>query len=166
MATRGVVTTLDFYIEQRAYGPTTAPLVSYQNHFEGTRTITNPFYGSPVTYSHNFYTITPYRIARNEASNGMSITFAATATNVALVETAMANRYSVDIATYRWTTAAGIDNPSAYALFAIFFGHCYKASSDFSTITLDVRLYADATNADLPWQRVPWTIVGPLSARK
>lgn len=165
MATRGVITTLDFYIEERAYF-ITAPLASYQNHFEGTRTITNPFYGAPVTYSHNFFTISPYRIARNEASNAISITFAATATNVALVETAMTNHYMVDIATYRWTTAAGIDDPSAYAIFAISAGHCYKASSDFSTITLEVRTYADATNADLPWQRVPWTIVGPLSARK
>ena len=158
MAVRGVVTTLDFYPADYSSG--SSPLYSFQNHFPGTRTIS----GDPCAY--NSYQITSNIYERDASLRDMSVTFVATAANVDLAESAVSNRYVVQIVTYRWSDIEGIDDPVDYNFLSFFSGNAVSGSADLSTVTLNVGQYNDSLNTDIPWRRIPWTILGPLSFRR
>lgn len=155
MAVRGVVTTIDFY----AQGGVT-PLYSFQNYFEGTRTI------SSIVYSHNYFQTSGYEKKRDAVPSEANIIFAATAANVDLVEAAIVNRYVIFMTVYRWTSAQGLENPSAYNDLATFVGDAISATADFTSINLKLGTYTSTTTTDLPWRKIPWTILGPLSFRR
>lgn len=158
MAVRGVVTVLEFYPSD--YNINTAPLYSFQNHFPGTRTIAG------FTYTYNSFQVSSSVMERDASLRDMSVTFVATAANVDLVENSVNNRYALLILTYRWSSTEGIDNPSGYNLLSAFSGNAVSGSADLSTVTLQVGSYSDSLNTDIPWRKIPWTILGPLSFRR
>lgn len=158
MAVRGVVTTVDFYPAD--YDIDTDPLYTFQNHFPGTRTIAG------ITSAYNSYQVTSNIYERDASLRDMSVTFVATAANVDLVESAVNNRYAVQIVTYRWSDFEGIDDPSTYNALSFFSGNAVSGSADLSTVTLQVGSYNDSLNTDIPWRKIPWTILGPLSFRR
>lgn len=158
MAVRGVVTTLEFYPSN--YDPSTAPLYSFQNHFPGSRTIEG------FVYAYNSFQATSSAMERDASLRDVSATFVATAANVDLVENAVNNRYAVNVLVYRWSSVEGIDNPSSFNLLSFFSGNTVSGSADLSTVTLQVGSYSDSLNTDIPWRRIPWTILGPLSFRR
>jgi len=158
MAVRGVVTVLEFYPSD--YNINTAPLYTFQNHFPGTRTIL----GTVDTY--NSYQVSPSVMERDGSLRDMSITFVATAANVDLVENAVNNRYAVTVVVLRWSAVEGIDNPSNYNILSLFTGNAVSGSADLSTVTLQIGSYSDSLNTDIPWRKIPWTILGPLSFRR
>lgn len=161
MAVRGILTTIQFFPED--YINTTPALYRQQNHFAGSRVIDGD------TYTYNSFQVSSNISERDSAVRNMSITFAATAANVDLVEAAIQNNYVAVILGYRWSEVenpGGIDNPTTYNIFSEFVGNSLGGSSDFSTVTLEVGRYSDGLNSDLPWRKIPWTILGPLSFRR
>ena len=161
MAVRGIVTTLDFFEIDNFVG-TDPPVYSYQNHFPEDRYI-EASYAS----EYNSFVVSPLSNARDISNMpDATITFVATAANVDLVEEAIANQYIVGIVISRWNANEGIDDPSGFNLFAAFFATAYGGSLDDSTVTLELKHYSNTVTADLPWRKIPWTIVGPLSPRR
>lgn len=158
MAVRGVVTTIEFYPAQ--YSPGTAPLYSFQNHFPGTRTIDSR------AYSYNSFQVTSNFMERDASLRDVSATFVATAANVDLIEAAISNRYEIVTLIYRWSSVENIDNPTNYNLLSFFAGDSIGGSADLSTVTLQIGSYSDSLNTDIPWRKIPWTILGPLSFRR
>lgn len=158
MAVRGVLTTISFYPEGRDAGD--LPLYAYQNHFPTTKTI----FGQ--AYEYNSFQAGQIASERGAALRDVPVTFAATADNVDLLSAALKFRQEAEIIMVRWSAAEGIDNPSSYALMAAFAGVVRTGSSDTSTFTVNVNGYSDTLLADLPWRKIPWTILGPLSFRR
>ena len=158
MAVRGVVTLLEFYIEQ--YDQNSSPLYSFQNYFEGTRTINSR------VYTHNYFQTSGYEKKRDASPGEGNIIFAATAANVDLVEAAISNRYAVGMLVYRWSSVEGLENPNAYNLLTLHTGNAQSATADFTTINLKISDYNLTTTTDMPWRKIPWTILGPLSFRR
>lgn len=158
MAVRGVVTVLDFYPSD--YDTSTPALYRFQNHFSGSRTIDG------FSYTYNSFQVTSNIMERDGSLRDVSATFVATAANVDLVENSVHNRYVIAILTYRWSDTEGIDNPSGYNLLSAFSGSAVSGSADLSTVTLQIGNYNDSLNMDIPWRKIPWTILGPLSFRR
>jgi len=157
MAVRGVVTALLIYPEN--YDSSTTPLYLFQNHFPGTRTIDG------ITFTYNSFQTSNITYQKDSVMPNAAITFAATAANVDIVEAAIANRYGIQFLIYRWG-GGNVDNPSVYNLLHGFEGVSIGGATDFSTVQLVVGKYNDSLNGDLPWRKIPWTILGPLSFRK
>lgn len=158
MAVRGVVTTLNFFAAD--YDINSSPLYNFQNHFPGTRTI------STLSYTYNSFQVSSAFAERDASIRALSIDFVATAANVDLVEAAIANNYAVHVLTWRWSAAEGIDDPVDYNPLAGTAANATGGSADLSTVTLEVAPYNDSLNVDLPWRKIPWTILGPLSFRR
>lgn len=158
MAIRGVVATVEFYETDR--GPGDSPLYAYQNYFPGTRTI------ALQTYTYNSFQISDISKARDGSINSVNITFVGTAANVDLVEAATTNRYEVFVSLYRWSDFEGLENPTDFNLLAFHSGNAAGGSADISTVTLNVQYYTNTVSGDIPWRKIPWTILGPLSFRR
>lgn len=163
MAVRGLATVIDFY-------PLTSPIqgdtaiYSYQNHFPGDWDLFGPSY-TPASY--NPFTVDSTISERDVSSMpDLNITFVATAANVDLVQEALANQYLVSVITYRWTSTEGIDNPTSVNPFALHIAVAAGGSQDVSTVSLKLAHYNNTVSADMPWRKIPWTIVGPLSPRR
>lgn len=161
MAVRGIVTTLDFFAID-SFLNTDPPVYSYQNHFPEDRAIETSY-----TSEYNSFVTSPLANARDVSSMpDVTITFVATAANVDLVEEAIANQYITAVFAYRWNANEGIDDPSGFNLFSAYIATAYGGSLDDSTVTLELKHYSNTVTADLPWRKIPWTIVGPLSPRR
>lgn len=159
MAVRGVVTVIDFVKIDDIYDPL---VYSYQNHFPEDRAIQASW-----TSEYNSFVVSPLSFARDIGSMpDATITFVATAANVDLVEEAIANQYTAGIFIYRWNANEGIDDPSGFNFFSGYVATAYGGSLDDSTVTLELKHYSNTVAADLPWRKIPWTIVGPLSPRR
>lgn len=158
MALRGVVNLLAIFPED--YGPGATPSYAFQNHFE------NPYTFAGITYTHNFFSSAGYESARDTSYPELSINFGATAANVDLVEELVEYRRFVTSGLFRWTATEGIDNPVTIFPLALHAGSVVGADSDFTSLTVKVALYNNAVSADLPWRKIPWTILGPLSFRR
>lgn len=159
MAVRASLAWIQVWPEITTY--TGSPLYQYQNHFHPSRTL----YGfADVPY--NSYTVSPILVDKNNTSSELSISFAATAANVDLIQASIQNRYSYIVFFLRWSSAVGIDNPSIDPpFFAGFAGNALRGESDITTATLTLGQYNSTTSADFPWRKIPWTILGPLSLR-
>lgn len=160
MAIRGVVTSLLFYPAD--YDVDTEPLYAFQNHFPESREILIP----GVMHVYNSFQISPIIHDSDINSKSVSITFVATAANVDLVEAAVTNAYAVYVVIYRWSSGEGLNDPSAFNLFSGYVGSATGGSADLSTVSLEVANYNNNLNIDLPWRKIPWTILGPLSFRR
>lgn len=161
MAIRGVASVVDFY-SLSADISVDPPLYSYQNHFPEPRTI------SPgISSSYNSFSINPIVGQRDISSMPeLAITFVGTAANVDLVEEAITNQYLLFAYIVRWNRNEGLDDPSSYNLFAAYVANATSGSQDISTVTLNLSHYSDTVSGDMPWRKIPWTIIGPLSARR
>jgi hypothetical protein len=162
MAIRGIASVVDFFDKDTfLLNSQPPPLYSYQNHFPGTRVI------GGISSNYNSFIATPLKNERDAGSMPqITLTFVATAANVDLVEEAIANQYLVLISIYRWNVNEGIDDPSSFNPFAFYLAVATGGSLDTSTVSLEVNHYNSTTNADMPWRKIPWTIVGPLSPRR
>lgn len=158
MAVRGIVTCIRFF--DANYVPGDAELYAYQNHFPETKTINSD------DYEYNSFQITPIVAERDNNPPRVTVDFVATAENVDLVEEAIANKYVMIALLFRWGSVEGIDDPTTFNLFHAYVGDCLGGSSDFSTVQLEVGRYNGTGNTDLPWRKIPWTILGPLSFRR
>ena len=158
MAIRGIVTTMSIYAAD--YGPGDAPLYAYQNYFPGTRTIESE------DYVYNSFQISDIGKARDASPTEVSVTFSGTAANVDLVEAATVNGYDFVIVTYRWNAIDGLEDPTNFNFFAIYAGRASGGSADLSTASLTLSEYNSTLNGDMPWRKIPWTILGPLSFRR
>lgn len=158
MAVRAVVATLNFYAAD--YGPGSSPLYSFQNYFPGTKTIFSR------AHTYNSFQVGTITAQRDGPITEVDVTFVATAANVDLVETATVNRYRVYVDIFRWGAVENLDNPSTFNLFATFVGDSLGGSADLSTVTLKVGQYTSTVNGDMPWRKIPWTILGPLAFRR
>ena len=158
MAVRAVVATLDFYAAD--FGPGSSPLYSFQNYFPGTRAI------SSRAYTYNSFQVGTITAQRDGPIAEVDVTFVATVANVDLIKTATANRYKVFITILRWGNVENQENPSTFNTFALFVGDSLGGSADLSTVTLKVGQYTSTVNSDMPWRKIPWTILGPLSFRR
>lgn len=155
MAVRGVASFLTIY--PQLYTPATTPLYRLQNYFP------SPTVNGGATYSHRSFTLSTLTSDKNSTSHDFSITFPATVENVDLVDACLSNRYTIIAAIYRWSATEGLEAPSTFNLFASANGEATTATADITSVTLSVRPYADTINADMPWRKIPWTILGPLS---
>lgn len=158
MAVRGVLTTLVVYPE--IYDENAGALYRMQNYFVNGRTI----YG--LSYTYNFFQTTPLVQSADQAVTSFSIDFGATASNVAFVEEAVVNRYSVLAATFRWSDNEGLEDPSNFNVMGLSLGYAASGSSDFTSVTLTVSSYDKSVEADFPGRKIPWTILAPLSLRR
>jgi hypothetical protein len=161
MATRGILSWIQIWPNNTDL--TGSPLYTYQNHFHPSRDL---YTFSDVPY--NSFTMSSVLTDKNNVTNELTITFAATAANVDLVETSITNRYFYQAYVLRWDTSGdGIDDPPlSPPYFTGFLGSAIKASADITTISLVLGRYNNTTNADFPWRKIPWTILGPLALRK
>jgi hypothetical protein len=158
MAIRGIVTTLSIYAANYATGD--APLYAYQNYFPGTRTINSE------DYVYNSFQISDIGKARDASPTEVSITFSGTAANVDLVEAATVNGYEILVFVYRWSAYEGLEDPTSFNFFAAYGGRAIGGSADLSTASLALSEYNSTLNGDMPWRKIPWTILGPLSFRR
>lgn len=161
MAVRGVVTNIEFYPITGNVN-TDPPLYAYQNHFPAPRILNRP-----TAADYNSFTITPLSNQKDVSSMpGATIAFVATADNVDLVEEAIANKYIVLVLVSRWGAGSGsIDDPAGVNLFAVYIAMATGGGLDTSTVSLNISHYSNNINADMPWRKIPWTIIGPLSFR-
>jgi len=143
MATRGILSWIQIWPNNTDL--TGSPLYTYQNHFHPSRDL--------YTFSD-----VPYN----------SFTMSSVLTDKNNVETSITNRYFYQAYVLRWDTSGnGIDDPPlSPPYFTGFFGSAIKASADITTISLVLGRYNNTTNADFPWRKIPWTILGPLALRK
>jgi hypothetical protein len=155
MAVRGIAGFLLIYPELTPAG--TNPLYAFQNHFP------DPITDGIFTYDYRAFSLSPFLEDKSSTSHDFTVTFPATVANVDLVDACITNRYRIDGFTQRWSAAEGLDAPSSFNIFSGGFGNAVSASADITTVTLTVRPYADAIDGDIPWRKVPWTILGPLS---
>lgn len=162
MALRGIVSLLAVYPED--YGTSTSPLYAFQNHFKDPYTYTTP--DNSIVFYHNYFDSAGYAQARDEGYSDLTVTFAATADNVDLVDEIITNRYVVQTGIFRWTAAEGIDNPTTVFPLALHIGSVTSVDADFTSLAVKLSLYNEAVRADLPWRKIPWTILGPLSFRR
>lgn len=161
MATRGVVSEIIFYPAN--YDDATLPIASYQNYFPSARSLSDP----SIVSAYNSFTISTITEKRDTSGQDpIDITFAGTAANLDLVNAALNNRYELIIVI--WTWSANLDNPSASDLVLLTLRSAVSISgaSDFYSVTLTVGEYADSVDSDMPFRRIPWTILGPLSIRR
>lgn len=159
MAIRGVLTTIGFYLEDAA--ALVDPIYEFQNHFPEPRVIVS---GDAVPY--NSFQTSSINSARDSTLSTVDVVFAGTAANVDLVEEATVNRYTVAIVVYRWNRNEGIDDPTGYNAHSVYVADAIGGTADLSTVTLKLGRYSDNTGADMPWRKIPWTILGPLSFRR
>lgn len=162
MTVRGIYSSLIFYPE--SYTPPVAPIATYQNY--SPTSISGTISGTVYSFEYRPFTVSALASDSNSITNDFSITFAATGAIIDFLETAITSRYEVLFVTSVWSstidTPPSINSPDAYALSI---GHVIDGETDFSTMTIRVGEYENGVNADLPWRRIPWTILGPLSVR-
>lgn len=161
MAVRGIYTSLIFYPE--VYTPPGTPIATYQNY--SPNPIPDTISGTVYNFEYRPFSMSSTVSDANSLTNDFSLTFAATGATVDFLETALLNRYEVIAVTSVW--AGTIDTPSISSndIYALSYGNVIDAELDFATITIRVGQYASGTEADLPWRRIPWTILGPLLTR-
>ena len=161
MAIRGIAATLDFYPKDYSDSALDV-LYSYQNHFPGARTI------GTDTYDYNSFSVGSITESQGSNAPSVKIDFIATAANVDLIEEAIENYYAVAILIWRWGFTENIDDPGPgdFNLYAAYIGNALMASSDYTTVSLTVAEYNNSQAPDLPWRKIPWTILGPLSFRR
>jgi len=160
MTVRGIYSTLFFYPE--SYTPPGTPIAVYQNYSPTAI----PTLADGVTYSAEYrpFTVSELVSDSNSITNDFAVTFAATGAISDFLETAILNRY--EIVVFTDFLGANIDTPTFGSdPYVASIGHIIDAETDFSTITIRTGEYENGTNADLPWRRIPWTILGPLSVR-
>jgi hypothetical protein len=155
MAVRGIASFL--IIDPEITPPGADPLYLFQNYFP------DPTSDGLRTYDYRSFSVSNLLADKNSTSHDYTITFPATVENVDLVDACITNRYSLQVIIYRWSAAENIEVPTSFNLFAGGIGNAVSAVADISTITVTVRPYADAIDGDIPWRKVPWTILGPLS---
>lgn len=155
MAVRGIAGFLIIYPELTPSG--TAPLYLFQNYFP------DPTSDGFFTYAYKAFSLSTLIDDKNSTSDDFTITFPATAENVDLVEACLANRYDVTAFLQRWSDTEGLEAPTSFNIFAGADGSAVSATADVTTVSLTCRPYADAIDGDIPWRKVPWTILGPLS---
>lgn len=156
MAVRGVAGFLLIYPQTYTY-PATAPLYKLQNYFP------DPTSDGEFTYDYRAFSMSTFVEDKNSTSQDFTVTFPATVENVDLVAACLTNRYEIQAIIYRWSSVEGLEAPSSFELFAFASGSAVSAVEDISTTTITARPYANAIDADLPWRKIPWTILGPLS---
>lgn len=162
MTVRGIYSSLIFYPE--SYTPPAVPIATYQNY--SPTPIAGTVSGTVYNFEYQPFTVSAIASDSNSITNDFSITFAATGAIVDFLETAITSRYEVIFFTNVWGST--IDTPpsiNSLDTYALSIGHVIDGETDFSTMTIRVGEYENGTNADLPWRRIPWTILGPLSVR-
>lgn len=155
MAVRGIAGFLVIYPELTPTG--TAPLYLFQNYFP------DPTSDGVFTYDYKSFSLSPFLDDKNSTSHDFTITFPATADNVDLVDECVTNRYSINAILQRWSATEGLEAPSSFNVFCAAIGDCISGTADVTTVALTVRSYANAVEGDIPWRKIPWTILGPLS---
>lgn len=155
MAVRGIAGFLLIYPQLTPTG--TNPLYAFQNYFP------NPISDGFETYDYKSFSLSPLLDDKNSTSHDYTITFPATVENVDLVDECITNRYNITAVLQRWSATEGLEAPTSFNLFAGGIGNVISATADITTVSLVVRPYADAIDGDIPWRKVPWTILGPLS---
>jgi hypothetical protein len=155
MAVRAIASFLLIYPDLTP--PGTNPLYLFQNYFP------NPTSDGFLTYDYRSFSVSNLLTDKNSTSHDYTITFPATVENVDLVDACITNRYSLNVLMYRWSAAENLEAPTSFNPFAVAQGNAVSATADISTITVTARPYADAIDGDIPWRKVPWTILGPLS---
>lgn len=161
MAVRGIYTSLIFYPE--VYTPPGTPIATYQNY--SPTPVPDVISGITYNFEYRPFSMSSTVSDANSIINDFSITFAATGAIVDFLETALLNRYEVITVTSVWANT--IDTPSIEGtdIYALSYGNVIDAEMDFATMTIRVGQYDNGTEADLPWRRIPWTILGPLLTR-
>lgn len=155
MAVRGIAGFLIIYPELTPTG--TDPLYLFQNYFP------DPTSDGVFTYDYKSFSLSPLLDDKNSTSHDFTITFPATVENVDLVDECITNRYSITSVLQRWSATEGLEAPSSFNVFGGAVGDCISATADITTVALTVRPYANAIEGDVPWRKIPWTILGPLS---
>jgi hypothetical protein len=161
MAARAIVSELIFYPAN--YDAATSPIAAYQNYFPSARSLIDP----SIVSAYNSFTVSTITEKRDTSGQDpVDITFAGTTANVDLVNAALNNRYELIIAVLTWR--ANLNNPSASDLeiLTLRSGAAVSGTSDFYSVTLTLGEYADSVDSDMPFRRIPWTILGPLSVRR
>lgn len=154
MAVRGIASFLLIYPQLTP--PGTDELYAFQNYFPDP--VVDVF-----TYNYKAFSVSPFLADKNSTSHDFTLTFPATAENVDLVEECTLNRYRILVDTYRWSASEGLEAPTSFNPFSYGIGEAVSAVADIATITMTARPYADAVAGDVPWRKIPWTILGPLS---
>jgi hypothetical protein len=154
MAVRGIA---GFILIYPQLTPTGTNLYAFQNYFP------DPTSDGFETYDYKSFSLSPLLDDKNSTSHDYTITFPATAENVDLVDECITNRYLVEVLLQRWSATEGLEAPTSFNLFGFGWGNAISATADITTVSLVVRPYADAIDGDIPWRKVPWTILGPLS---
>lgn len=161
MAVRGIVATIDVFPADYDFSTSTdPPLYSFQNYFPGNRTILG------VSYAYNSFQCGNITKTLGAGSQDVSVTFVGTAANVDLVEAAVQNSYIFSVIFQRWSAFEGLENPTDFNILSLFIGVPVSGSADLSTVSLQISTYNNTLNTDLPWRKIPWTILGPLSFRR
>jgi len=155
MAVRGIAGFLSFFPELTPVG--TSPLYLFQNYFP------DPTSDGFFTYDYKAFSLSTLVDDKNSTSSDFTVTFPATAENVDLVEASLTNRYNITAIVQQWSATEGLEAPSSFDIYAFAQGNAVSATADITTISLVCRPYADAIDGDIPWRKIPWTILGPLS---
>lgn len=155
MAVRGIAGFLLIYPEVTP--PGTPELYAFQNYFP------DPISDGISTYDYKAFSLSPILDDKSSTSHDFTVTFPATVENVDLVDACITNRYTVAAFLQRWSAVEGLEAPTSFNPFAGAVGESFTAAADITTITLTVRPYAEAIEGDIPWRKIPWTILGPLS---
>jgi hypothetical protein len=155
MAVRGIAGFLLIYPQLTPTG--TNPLYAFQNYFP------DPTSDGIFTYDYKSFSLSPLLEDKNSTSHDCIVTFPATVENVDLVDECITNRYSVTVILRRWSAIEDLEAPTSFNIFGGGVGNAISATADITTVSLTLRPYADAIDGDIPWRKVPWTILGPLS---
>jgi len=160
MTVRGIYSTIIFNPE--SYTPPVVPLAIYQNY--SPTAIPTPVGASTYNAEYRPFVVSPVASDSNSLANDFEITFAATGAISDFLDTAILGRYEVIV--FADILESNIDTPAfGTNLYVASIGNIIEADVDFSTITIKVGQYENGVNSDLPWRRIPWTILGPLSIR-
>jgi len=161
MTVRGIYSSLLFLPEN--YASPIVPIALHQNYSPDPV----PQYIGPTLYYADYrpFTVSPVAADSNSIINDFSVTYAATGTISDFLDTAIIGRYTVAHVSSILTT--NIDGPLTATddAYILNYGNIIDAETDFSSVTIRIGQYENAVNSDLPWRRIPWTILGPLSIR-
>jgi hypothetical protein len=120
------------------------------------------FWPAQTVDLHSFYPFDPAAIVSNAAGGqqSLSVSFAASAEILALIEAGLANAYLVELAYYYFTPTANGTPPTAKTLFASFIGELINATQDEASVSIRIGSSLNPVEAQAPPRKFTSTLIG------
>ena len=114
-------------------------------------------------YVYRNFQSTDVSMNRSVSEGGINVTMAATADNLALLETAIANEWLAELVIYEMNVAGGMPSDLTGATIAArFIGEVMGMQTNLTTLAVEIGTAMDAVSGEIPGRRITTSLVGRL----